>query len=92
MGGGSLPGETLPTIVISASSFGTSPQDRSASSAGMNHVVHTADQQAKMFRGQSPPIIGRIQDEKFVLDLRTVFPHQDELIIKAIKNIFTKRS
>jgi len=83
VGGGSLPGETLPTIVISVSSFGTGPQDKSATSV---------DQQAQLFREQSPPIIGRIEDEKFVLDLRTVFPHQDDLIIKAIKNIFLKRS
>ncbi len=87
VGGGSLPGETLPTIVISVSSFGTSLQDKSASSADKS-----VDQQARLFREQSPPIIGRIEDEKFVLDLRTIFPHQDELIINAIKNIFTKRS
>ncbi|MCK4428213.1 MAG: L-seryl-tRNA(Sec) selenium transferase [candidate division Zixibacteria bacterium] len=84
VGGGSLPGETLPTIVISVPSVDTS--------TGMNHTVHTVDQQAQLFREQSPPIIGRIEDEKFVLDLRTIFPHQDELIIKAIKNIFPKRS
>ncbi|MFQ6002579.1 MAG: L-seryl-tRNA(Sec) selenium transferase [Candidatus Zixiibacteriota bacterium] len=78
VGGGSLPGETLPTIVISV---------ESVSSVGM-----TADQQAKLFRQLSPPIIGRIEDDKFVLDLRTIFPHQDDLIIKGIKNIFAKRS
>ncbi|MCK4428519.1 MAG: L-seryl-tRNA(Sec) selenium transferase [candidate division Zixibacteria bacterium] len=87
VGGGSLPGETLPTMVISVSSFGTSPQDKSASS-----VDASADRQARLFREQSPPVIGRIEDEKFVLDLRTVFPHQDELVIKAIKNIFPKSS
>jgi L-seryl-tRNA(Ser) seleniumtransferase len=80
VGGGSLPGETLPTIVISVES------------AGMSHTVHSADRQARLFREQSPPIIGRIEDEKFVLDLRTIFPHQDELVIKAIKNIFLKTS
>jgi L-seryl-tRNA(Ser) seleniumtransferase len=87
VGGGSLPGETLPTIVISVSSFETSPQDKSVQS-----VDRSVDRQAKLFREQSPPIIGRIEDDKFVLDLRTIFPHQDELIIKAIKNIFSKRS
>jgi len=78
VGGGSLPGETLPTIIISV---------ESVSSVGM-----PADQQAKLFREQSPPIIGRIEDDKFVLDLRTVFPHQDEKLISAIKNIFLKKS
>lgn len=78
VGGGSLPGETLPTIVISVKfspSVGLSP-----------------NQQARLFREQSPPVIGRIEDEKFVLDLRTVFPHQDEMLVSAIKNIFLKRS
>jgi len=78
VGGGSLPGETLPTIVISVSSV-----DRP--------IDLSADQQARLFRKQSPPIIGRIENEKFVLDLRTVFPHQDEMLISAIKNIFAKR-
>jgi L-seryl-tRNA(Ser) seleniumtransferase len=76
VGGGSLPGETLPTIVVSVSSVQSVDPD----------------QQARLFRDQSPPIIGRIEDEKFILDLRTVFPRQDDLIIKAIKNIFLKRS
>ena len=74
VGGGSLPGETLPTIVISVASDSS------------------ADEQAILFREQSPPIIGRIEDDKFVLDLRTIFPQQDDLIRKAIKNIFSERS
>lgn len=78
IGGGSLPGETLPTIVISVES--------------VSSVDQSPDQQAQLFREQSPPIIGRIEDDKFVLDLRTVFPHQDEILISAIKNIFLKKS
>jgi L-seryl-tRNA(Ser) seleniumtransferase len=78
VGGGSLPGETLATVVISVSSV-----DRP--------IGLSANRQARLFREQSPPIIGRIENEKFVLDLRTVFPHQDETLIGAIKNIFLKR-
>ena len=78
VGGGSLPGETLPTIVISVSSV-----DRS--------IDLSAEQQARLFREQSSPIVGRIENDKFVLDLRTVFPHQDEMLISSIKNIFAKR-
>lgn len=73
VGGGSLPGETLSTVVISAES-----------------VALSADRQAKLFREQPTPIIGRIENDKFVLDLRTVFPHQDEMIVSSIKNIFSK--
>jgi len=32
---------------------------------------------AKKFRQADPPIIGRIQDEKFLLDLRTIFDAKD---------------
>jgi L-seryl-tRNA(Ser) seleniumtransferase len=74
VGGGSLPGETLPTVVISVES------------------AFSVDRQASLFRKQSPPIIGRIENERFVLDLRTIFPHQDEMLISAIKNIFLKKS
>jgi L-seryl-tRNA(Ser) seleniumtransferase len=78
IGGGSLPGEILPTIVISINPAGR-----------IKNL--TPDLQAKLFREQTPPIIGRIENEKFVLDLRTVFPKQDDNLISAIKNIFLKR-
>ncbi|HEX7401216.1 MAG TPA: L-seryl-tRNA(Sec) selenium transferase, partial [candidate division Zixibacteria bacterium] len=71
IGGGSLPGETLPSITIS-----------------VIKPVFPANQQAQLFRQQTPPVIGRIEGQKFVLDLRTVFPHQDESLISAIKSIF----
>jgi L-seryl-tRNA(Ser) seleniumtransferase len=71
IGGGSLPGETLPTIALC---FDTEipPQI-----------------QAGKFRNLPVPIIGRIENNKFVLDLRTIFPHQDEILIQSIKNIFS---
>jgi len=37
----------------------------------------SADAIAKRFRHADPPIIGRIQDEKFLLDLRTIFDVKD---------------
>jgi len=73
VGGGSLPGETLPTIVISFQTKEISP-----------------DTCARLFRENDPPIIGRIENERLVLDLRTVFPHQDEILISAIRNVFLK--
>jgi L-seryl-tRNA(Ser) seleniumtransferase len=82
IGGGSLPGETIPTIVLSVSSV--SSVNRS--------VDFSVDRQAKFFREQSPPIIGRIENQRFVLDLRTVFPHQDESLISAIKSVFLRGS
>jgi L-seryl-tRNA(Ser) seleniumtransferase len=78
IGGGSLPGETLPTVVLSVSSVDGS--------------VFSVDQQARFFREQSTPVIGRIENNTFVLDLRTVFPHQDKTLVASIKNVFLKRS
>ncbi len=40
---------------------------------------------AEKFRKLRPPIIGRIENESFVLDLRTVFSEQDELIVESIR-------
>jgi len=45
--------------------------------------------QAEKFRNLPVPVIGRIENNKFVLDLRTVFPHQDEILIQSIKNTFS---
>lgn len=39
---------------------------------------------SEKFRKSKPLIIGRIEEERFVLDLRTVFPEQDDLVIEAI--------
>ncbi len=35
-------------------------------------------------RKQTPPIIGRIEEDRVVLDLRTVFPEQDGVLIEGI--------
>jgi L-seryl-tRNA(Ser) seleniumtransferase len=71
IGGGSLPGETLPTVVLCLKQ-------------------KSAQVLAEKFRREDPPIIGRIEEDNFILDLRTVFPHQDDLLIKGIKNILLK--
>jgi len=71
VGGGSLPGETLPTCVISFDS------------------EITPDQLSEKFRNLPTPIIGRIENNRFTLDLRTIFPHQDETLVKSIKSILS---
>ena len=42
---------------------------------------------SEKFRKLKPPLIGRIEEEKFVIDLRTVFPEQDDLIVESIRKI-----
>src|SRR5262245_50139018 len=43
----------------------------------IEHGKQSANAIAKKFRTAEPPIIGRIQDDKFLLDLRTIFNAED---------------
>jgi L-seryl-tRNA(Ser) seleniumtransferase len=47
----------------------------------ITHTTLNANRIAEKFRRAGPPIIGRIQDERFLLDLRTIFD-SDDLIPK----------
>jgi L-seryl-tRNA(Ser) seleniumtransferase len=45
---------------------------------------------AATLRASNPPVIGYIAGHRVKLDLRTIFPDQDELVIKAIRAACTK--
>jgi len=45
---------------------------------------------ASTLRAWNPPVIGYIAGDRFKLDLRTIFPHQDRLVIQAISAACTK--
>jgi L-seryl-tRNA(Ser) seleniumtransferase len=40
---------------------------------------------AATLREWNPPVIGYIADDRFKLDLRTIFPHQDCLVVEAVR-------
>lgn len=66
VGGGSLPGTTLPTYLVA--------------------IAHPAiDELARRLRQQPIPVIGRIQDGRFLLDPRTVLPHQVEWMLETVR-------
>jgi len=69
IGGGSLPGETLPTCLVAL---------RSAA----------PDDLARKLRLGSPPVIGRIDKNVFVLDLRTVLPGEEANLRQALRAAF----
>ena len=69
VGGGSLPGETMPTSLLSI--------DASTMPAGASSL-------AARMRRCSPPIIGRIEDERVLLDPRTTPPHLDETLVRGV--------
>ena len=39
----------------------------------------------------NPPVIGYIAGDRFKLDLRTIFPHQDGLVVEAIRTVCSER-
>jgi L-seryl-tRNA(Ser) seleniumtransferase len=45
---------------------------------------------AASLRASNPPVIGYITDNRFKLDLRTIFPQQDDIVIRAIRAACTK--
>jgi L-seryl-tRNA(Ser) seleniumtransferase len=75
VGGGSLPGSTLPTRLVAISDKG-----------GRRN---TALLLAKKLRHHDPPVIGRISDDVLLFDPRTVLPEEDEIVLRALRNAVT---
>ena len=53
----------------------------------LNCAALNAQQLARRLRNSDPPIIARVEAGRVVLDLRTVFPEQDEQIADALRGI-----
>jgi len=45
---------------------------------------------AARLRNSTPPLIGYIANDRFKLDLRTIFPQQDDLVVEAIRAASTR--
>jgi L-seryl-tRNA(Ser) seleniumtransferase len=51
-------------------------------------IVLTHEKAASLerrLRSNNPPIISRIERDRVIFDLRTVFPHEEDAIVKAIE-------
>ena len=70
IGGGSLPGATLPTWVVTINA-----RDMAGGAAVL----------AGRLRHGSPPVVGRIEDERVILDPRTVLPDEEESLLDVVK-------
>jgi L-seryl-tRNA(Ser) seleniumtransferase len=68
VGGGSLPDQAMPTVVVEI-------QARAVSDTDLAQRLRTGD----------PAILGRLRDGKLVLDLRTIFPEQETLVLEALR-------
>ncbi len=47
----------------------------------------SADEFSSRLRASDPPVIARIEEGRVLIDLRTVFPEQDRLILDALRRI-----
>jgi L-seryl-tRNA(Ser) seleniumtransferase len=70
IGGGSLPGETLPTRLAAIQ-------------------VPSPDDLARRLRLGQPAVVGRIEEDRFLLDPRTVMPQQEETLIERVRLALT---
>jgi len=68
IGGGSLPGETLPSI-------------------GLALAARSATRTLKALRTGAPAVVGRIDGDRVILDLRTVPPQADERLVTAVRAV-----
>jgi L-seryl-tRNA(Ser) seleniumtransferase len=66
IGGGSTPGQPLPTCLIALDT---------ADPAGAERRLRQGD----------PPVIARIERDRLLLDLRTVFPEEEEALVAAVR-------
>ena len=66
VGGGSLPGETIPTHLLAL-------------------LVNKPDRFLACLRGVEPPVIARLENDRVLLDPRTVLPEQEELLLRGLK-------
>ncbi len=72
VGGGSLPGSTLPTMLVAFRKQGKEGK--------------LAQELAQNLRCQQPPVVGRIERNVLLLDPRTVLPEQDEAMLQALRS------
>lgn len=69
VGGGSLPGETLPTRAVALN-------------------VSSPDTFMAKLRANHPPIIARIENNRVVIDPRTILPHDETFLLEGVESAF----
>ena len=70
IGGGSLPGETLPTWALAIE---------------CEEVEGGAQELARRLREADTPVVGRIEDGRVLLDPRTVLPAEEDALLNAVR-------
>jgi L-seryl-tRNA(Ser) seleniumtransferase len=75
IGGGSLPGGTLPTKLLALGR------------QGRREEKDLAQALAQGLRHQEPPVVGRISGHLLLLDPRSVLPEEDEAVLRALQSV-----
>jgi L-seryl-tRNA(Ser) seleniumtransferase len=70
IGGGSTPGQALPTCLVA-----------------VRHDRHSAAELERVLRRHRPAIVGRLERDEFLIDLRTVREEQEDEIAQALKEL-----
>lgn len=73
VGGGSLPGETLPTCVLSLRATHRGASWASAAAASL--------------RTGSPHVVARVGSDRVLMDPRTVLPEQDDALVRRVADV-----
>lgn len=86
----SLPGDVAAEVVETRSLFGggTTPE-RNFPSAGLALASRdlSADELARRLRAGRPPVIARVERGKVILDFRTIFPEEDDVLSRSLRAI-----
>ncbi|MGH2485556.1 MAG: aminotransferase class V-fold PLP-dependent enzyme, partial [Ktedonobacterales bacterium] len=79
IGGGSLPGETLPTMLCVIDGFAKANEATPFDAAAL----------ARRLRMAATPVVGRVYRDHLYLDPRTVTPREDVELLAALREAFT---
>jgi L-seryl-tRNA(Ser) seleniumtransferase len=78
VGGGSLPGETLPTILCAVAAGNARAEDEAGGNAEAGVLA------GRLRRGE-PPVVARVSRGDLLLDPRTVAPEEDTALLDALR-------
>ncbi len=53
----------------------------------LTHIDLSADELSARLRANIPPIIARVEEGRVLVDLRTVFPEQDTVLVKTLSSL-----
>jgi L-seryl-tRNA(Ser) seleniumtransferase len=53
----------------------------------LSHAELRADELCTRLRASDPPVIARVEDERVLIDLRTVFPEQDSQLLQVMNSL-----